>query len=66
MWGSLLVILQIIKVFLELWKEKDSKVAEKKAIEAKEIVDAFAKANPDEKASSLNAVVNGIRLRNKA
>ena len=62
MWSSLLVFLQILKVFLDLWKERDSKKAEKKAEIAKEIVDAFAEADPKEKASKLNAVITDIRL----
>lgn len=67
MWGSILLALQILKVFLELWREKDAKEAAKKSEQAKEIVDAFAKADPAEKASALNATITDIRsgLRDK-
>ena len=61
MWAAIIVFLQVIKVFLELWKEKDAVLANKKAEQAKEIVDAFAKADPAEKASRLNAVISDIR-----
>ena len=61
MWAAIIVFLQVIKVFLELWKEKDAVLATKKAEQAKEIVDAFAKADPSEKASRLNAVISDIR-----
>lgn len=61
MWSTILVILQIIKVFLDLWKEKDVTKAEQKATVAKEIVDAFATTDPKDKASKLNAVVSDIR-----
>ncbi len=65
MWAAIIVFLQVIKVFLELWKEKDAVLANKKAEQAKEIVDAFAKADPADRASDLNATINDIRLRNK-
>lgn len=63
MWSAILVFLQIMKVFLDLWREKDTKESAKKSQQAKEIVDAFAKADPDEKASALNATVSYIRMR---
>ena len=63
MWSSILVFLQILKVFLDLWKEKDVSISKEKAKQAKEIVDAFAEANPEDKASKLNSVVNDIRMR---
>lgn len=63
MWASLLVFLQIFKVFLDLWKERDTKKAAQQATVAKEIVDAFATTDPKEKASKLNATVTDIRLR---
>lgn len=63
MWNSILVFLQIIKVFLDLWKEKDKKEANKQAKTAKEIVDAFATADPKDRASRLNNVVTSIRMR---
>lgn len=62
MWASILVFLQILKVFMDLWKEKDTKKAEDKAKVAKEIVDAFATADPKERASKLNDIVSTIRL----
>lgn len=65
MWSAILVFLQIIKVFLELWKEKDIKKAEEKAVVAKEIVDAFATADPKDRASRLNATVGSIRRMRK-
>lgn len=64
MWASILVFLQIIKVFLDLWSEKNAVKIEKKAAVAKEIVDAFADADPAKKASELNATITDIRLRN--
>lgn len=63
MWSSFLVILQIIKVFLELWKETDAKKATEKAEKAKEMVDVFAATDPKDKASKLNAVIENIRNR---
>lgn len=63
MWASILVFLQILKVFLDLWREKDVKKAEDKAAVAKEIVDAFANADPAQKASQLNAAITDIRMR---
>lgn len=63
MWSSLLVFLQIIKIFLDLWKTKDEKEAARQAAKAKEVVDAFAEADPKEKASKLNSAVNDIRMR---
>lgn len=61
MWSSILVLLQILKVFLDLWKEKDATKAQAKATVAKEIVDAFATTDPKEKASKLNSTVTDIR-----
>lgn len=63
MWSAVLVFLQIIKVFLDLWKEKDATKAQVKADVAKEIVDAFATTDPKEKASKLNAAVTDIRTK---
>lgn len=63
--AALLVFLQIIKVFLDLWKANNDKDAQKQATTAKEIVDAFATADPKNRASELNNVVSNIRLRNK-
>lgn len=63
MWASILVFLQIFKVFLDLWKAKDDKEISQKTETAKEIVDAFATADPKDKASKLNSVVTDIRLR---
>lgn len=65
MWSAILVFLQIIKVFLDLWKSNNDKDAQKQAITAKEIVDAFATADPKDRASRLNATVNDIRMRGK-
>ena len=61
MWASILLALQILKVFLDLWREKDAKETAKKSAQAKEIVDAFAQADPAEKASKLNSIVSDIR-----
>lgn len=61
MLASILVFLQIIKVFLDLWREKDATKAAQKADVAKEIVDAFATADPKEEASKLNASISDIR-----
>jgi hypothetical protein len=63
---TFLLALQILKVFLDLWKEKDAGKIAKKADTAKEIVDAFAKANPDDKATALNTIVTYLRLRDKS
>lgn len=63
MWASILVFLQIIKVFLDLWEEKDATKASQKADVAKEIVDAFATTDPAKKASELNATITDIRMR---
>lgn len=63
MLASILVFLQIFQVFLSIWREKDQKKATDKANTAKEIVDAFATADPTERASKLNATVTDIRLR---
>lgn len=65
MWSSLLVFLQIFKVFLDLWKEKDNKKAQQKADTAKEIVDAFATVDPAQKASVINDLISSIRLHGK-
>lgn len=63
--ATILIALQILKVFLDLWRENNQDKAKTKANTAKEIVDAFATADPKDKASKLNAVINDIRLRNK-
>lgn len=63
MWASLLIALQILKVFLDLWKSTDEKETKQKAETAKEIVDAFATADPKDKASRLNSVISNIRMR---
>lgn len=60
---TIFLILQILKIFLDLWREKDAAKATEKADKAKEVVDAFAKADPGEKASRLNGIVNDIRMR---
>lgn len=64
MWPTIALVLQILKLFLDLWKEKDVAKATEKADKAKEIVDAFAKADPAERASALNSIV-GYILRDK-
>ncbi len=64
MWSAILVFLQIIKVFLDLWKATKEEDKTKQATKAKEIVDAVASTDPSDKASKLNAIVNDIRLRN--
>lgn len=63
MWSSILIFLQIIKVFLDLWNSKNEKETEKQASTAKEIVDAFATADPKDRASKLNASITDIRMR---
>lgn len=63
MWASILIFFQIIKVFLDLWKAKDDLEVKKKSDTAKEIVDAFANADPKERASRLNSIVTDIRMR---
>ncbi len=60
MWSTVLIFLQIFKIFLELWKTKDEKEAAVKASKAKDIVDAFATADPKERASKLNNTVQNI------
>ncbi len=60
MWASLLIFLQIFKVFLDLWREQDNNKSAAQAEKAKEIVDAFATASPNERASKLNAVITDI------
>lgn len=61
---TVLLILQILKLFLDLWRETDAAKSKEKADKAKEIVDAFAKADPAERASALNSIV-GYILRDK-
>ena len=61
---TLFLILQILKLFLDLWRESDAAKAKEKAEQAKEVVDAFAKADPAERASALNSIV-GYILRDK-
>lgn len=63
MWATVLVFLQILKVFLDLWNAKGEKEVAQQTKVAKEIVDAFATADPKERASRLNATVTDIRLR---
>jgi hypothetical protein len=57
-------IFKIILFFLGLWKERNSAMAEKKKMVAKEITDAFAETDLKKQASRLNGAVQSInRLR---
>lgn len=57
---TIFLILQILKLFLDLWRETNADKLKQKTEKAKEVVDAFAKADPADRASALNSVVNYI------
>lgn len=54
-------ILRVVIFFLGLWVEKDKEKSEIKKDIAKEIVDAFAKTDKEERISSLNSAVGRIK-----
>lgn len=60
MWGTILIFLQILKLLIDLYKEKDQKKSEEKAEVAKEVVDAFKQTDPKTRASMLNSAVDSI------
>ena len=56
--------LKVLLFFLNLWKDRNSARAKKKAEIAKEIVDAFAETDKKKQASKLNIAIGRInRMR---
>ena len=64
MWATILAFLQVVKFLIDLYLERNQKEADRKSVVGKEIIDAFAEADPKTRASRLNDSVQSInRLR---
>jgi len=65
MWATILAFLQVVKFFIDLYLERNKAKADEKAVVGKEIIDAFAEADPKTRAGKLVDAVNSINVVNR-